>query len=45
MDSAFSREALRRAWQRQIQPLIEDYFFDQPDVVAEFTLEKYWPGL
>jgi 5-methylcytosine-specific restriction enzyme B len=45
MDSAFSHEALRRTWRRQIQPLIEDYFFDQPDVAAEFTLKKYWPGL
>lgn len=45
MGSAYSHETLRRTWQRQIYPLIEDYFFDQPDIAVDFTLEKYWPGL
>jgi 5-methylcytosine-specific restriction protein B len=36
---------LRRAWMRQIFPLIEDYFFDQQDLVDQFKLEKYWPGV
>jgi hypothetical protein len=44
MDAAFSQEHLRRAWRRQIAPLLEDYFFDQADVVADFTMEKYWPS-
>jgi hypothetical protein len=36
---------LRQVWQRKIGPLIEEYFFDQPDIAAEFVLTKYWKGL
>ncbi len=35
---------LRRIWERQIGHLIEEYFFDQPDVAAEFTIERFWPS-
>jgi 5-methylcytosine-specific restriction protein B len=45
MGTAYGHETLRRTWQRQVFPLIEDYFFDQPDVAADFELEKYWPDL
>lgn len=44
MAADYDRERLQRTWRRQIVPLIEDYFFDQPDIVAQFTLEKYWPS-
>ena len=43
-DGAFPRSELVRTWRRQIQPLIEEYFFDQPDLAASFTLESFWPG-
>ncbi len=33
-----------RVWRRKIAPLIEEYFFDQPDLAAEFTLERFWPA-
>jgi|GEM_PF-1012788 len=33
---------LERTWRRQILPLIEDYFFDRPDVVKDYTLESFW---
>ena len=36
---------LDRVWRRQIQPLIEEYFFDQPNIAQEFALEQFWPGL
>jgi 5-methylcytosine-specific restriction enzyme B len=45
MEPEFSAPDLRRVWQRQIAPLLEDYFFDQPDVVATLTLEQFWPNL
>lgn len=46
MAPSYDRARLERTWRRQILPLIEDYFFDRPDVVAEFTLESFWapPG-
>lgn len=37
-------DRLRRIWTRQIQPLIEEYFFDQPDIVNEFAIEQFWPN-
>ena len=45
MDEEFTPTLLRRRWQRQIAPLLEDYFFDQPDLIGTFTTEKYWPGI
>ena len=34
---------LRSIWDRQLKPLIEDYFSDRPDICAQYTLEKFWP--
>ena len=36
---------LRAVWERKIGPLIEEYFFDQPDVAATFTAAAFWPEL
>lgn len=44
MGATYDVARLHRTWRRQVFPLIEDYFFDQPDVVAEFTLAHFWPG-
>jgi 5-methylcytosine-specific restriction enzyme B len=35
---------VKRTWQRQIFPLIEEYFFDQPDLAELFALETFWPS-
>lgn len=35
-------QGLELLWQRKIFPLIEEYFFDQPDIAASFTLQRYW---
>jgi MoxR-like ATPase len=34
---------LDRVWKHKIAPLIEEYFFDQPDIAAEFRREELWP--
>jgi hypothetical protein len=44
MREKFTTERLRRVWRRQVLPLIEDYFFDQPDLLERFTRDRYWPG-
>jgi len=36
---------LRRVWKRQVKPLIEEYFFDQPDQAELFMLQDLWPTL
>ena len=37
-------DALGQIWRRKIFPLIEEFFFDQPDLAREFTLERFWPS-
>jgi 5-methylcytosine-specific restriction enzyme B len=45
MAEEMSGDRLSRVWSRQIYPLIEEYFFDQPDLAAEFSLFRFWPAL
>jgi 5-methylcytosine-specific restriction protein B len=45
MAKHFSHTDLRRTWLRQIRPLIDEYFFDQPDLVQQFDLTMFWPSL
>lgn len=40
MDAA----TLRQIWIRRVYPLIEEYFFDQPDLAKEFRIERLWPA-
>ncbi len=43
MADGYDHTRLRRTWKRQILPLIEDYFFDQPDVVQLFASpDLFW---
>jgi len=42
MQNPMTPEALRRVWEFQIGPIIEEYFLDQPDFGMTFTLEKYF---
>jgi hypothetical protein len=43
MHQEMDANRLRDAWKRRIYPLIEEYFFDQPDLARAFTLERFWP--
>ena len=36
---------LQKIWDRKLGPLIDEYFFDQPDIAREFTPEEFWPEL
>jgi 5-methylcytosine-specific restriction endonuclease McrBC GTP-binding regulatory subunit McrB len=38
-------DELRRVWERQIRPLIDDYFFDRARLADEFRAEHFWPSL
>lgn len=44
METTFDKAALNRIWKHQIFPLIEEYFFDQPDQVKEFNKQSFWPS-
>jgi hypothetical protein len=36
---------LRQVWERQVLPLIEEYVFDQPDLLPQYRLEALWPSM
>jgi len=36
---------LRQVWDRQVFPLLEEYLFDQPDLLGGFHVEGLWPSL
>ncbi len=35
---------LNQIWARKLYPLIEEYFFDLPDLAHEFTMQRFWPS-
>jgi 5-methylcytosine-specific restriction protein B len=45
MHPVFDVTRLNRVWNRQIGHLIDEYFWDQPDLSAEFTIDRFWPGM
>jgi 5-methylcytosine-specific restriction protein B len=42
MADPMTPKRLRQIWDHKIQPLIEEYFFDQPDVAATFQVAEFW---
>ena len=42
MKNDLKESGLRSIWAQQLKPLIEDYFFDQPQVAEDFQYERYW---
>ena len=43
MRKQMDHRTLRQIWQRKVFPLVEEFFFDQPDLAKEFSLERFWP--
>lgn len=43
MHEGFDSDALHATWQRQLQPLFEEYFFDRPDIAATLQFTEFWP--
>lgn len=45
MRKLLDSKTLKGIWDRQVRPLIEEYFFDEPNrVEAEFKLTDLWPS-
>lgn len=36
---------LGQIWRRRIYPLIEEFFFDQPEQAAAYSLDRFWPDV
>ena len=45
MKKGIDETALRRVWEFQIEPLIEDLFFAEPERVNAFRFERVWAEL
>jgi 5-methylcytosine-specific restriction protein B len=45
MAEAMTRTTLENAWRHKIGPLLDEYFFDQPDTANSFTVERFWPDV
>ena len=43
MHDSLTLTRLDQIWERKIGPLIEEYFFDQPDLAEQFTRQRFWP--
>lgn len=44
MKRAMDPGVLQGIWERQVHPLIGEYFFDRPDIAADFTIGQFWPS-
>jgi MoxR-like ATPase len=44
MKSDLGPGQLRKIWERRIYPLVEEYFFDQPDIAKAYIFERFWPN-
>lgn len=44
MRNPYTHQSLLSTWRRQLRPLIDEYFFDQPDVAATYRVEDLWPS-
>jgi MoxR-like ATPase len=45
MADPMTAQRLRAVWRRQLAPLLEEYFFDQPDIAATLRVEEFWPSV
>jgi hypothetical protein len=45
MADHLSTERAKAIWERQIFPLIEEYFFDQPEAADDFAVDSFWPDV
>lgn len=44
MEEAFDVGTLRAKWERQIAPLLDEYFFERHARDNKYTLERFWPS-
>lgn len=43
MKKSMTPRQLRRIWDSQLLPLIEEYFVDSPELIDTYSLEAFWP--
>lgn len=45
MQPLIDGDMLRSIWDRQLKPLISDYFSDRPDTSVRYSFETFWPSV
>jgi hypothetical protein len=43
MRPTMNTKTLAMIWDQQLMPLIEEYFFDRPNLLVDFSKENFWP--
>lgn len=43
MRNDMSPKVLREVWTRKLLPLIEEYYYDQPDGMGALSVNQLWP--
>lgn len=43
MQDSFDMSDLNDVWELQLAPLLEDYFYDRPQLIEKYSQEKFWP--
>lgn len=44
MDDEFSVATLRARWDRQIAPMLEEYFYERKTIESKYTIKGFWPS-
>ncbi len=44
MDDEFSVATLRARWNRQIAPMLEEYFYERKTIESKYTIKGFWPS-
>lgn len=44
MDEEFTSAKLRAKWDRQIAPLLDEYFFERKVMDSKYSIEGFWPS-
>jgi MoxR-like ATPase len=45
MNTEMNAKRLRTIWSQEVFPLIEEYFFDNDDRTAEYSINSFWPSV
>jgi hypothetical protein len=44
MEESFNVATLRAKWDRQIAPLLDEYFFERKALESKYSIEGFWPS-
>lgn len=44
MEDSFNVDTLRAKWDRQIGPLLDEYFFERKALESKYSIEGFWPS-